>query len=456
MSKLFEMAFSDFANAVKPSGAVNRFPSIGAGMDVLSYSVYLNGPLAEQLPADVQEHQFKDVMLHALTDKLGLNSESFRDNLKVAEMVTTRNAWMMAVLDASLDQSVSLSDEVKNDYELLTNGMTHPWILDKLELQKMLSLGLQPALDSAGIAVGAAVKDRAPGEITVGKVVSQNTDFTVQATVDGEVVTHENRRLGAVPALGQNVTVAYYRGGGQVFESHENLRVSDPFIDTKSGDLAVSLFDEAGHTKQIILFNGLSAFTKFVDAQGLSQVMVGKALDVRDATPKPVIVKPLPKRELVSDVYIDDESGCLAVDYKEKGGEFSVLFENSSAMSAYANDFGLNAENLSFAKFLERESGFIISKDSDKSVDDLATKLRLQGMEISPMEKNRVYTGRIVADSSLHIAQDIGRGVVVIHDKRDLDKMASTGDKLSVKYENYEGRGQVTDMVKNQGKDVGR
>lgn len=455
MEKPYNMSFAKFADMVKPSGAVNRFPSIGAGMDVFSYSVYLNGPLAEELPADIQEHQFKDVMVHALTDKLGLNSESFRDNLKVAEMVTTRNAWMMVVLDASLDQSISLSEEVKNDYALLTNGMTHPWILDKLTQQKQLSFGLQPVLDSAGFVVGAIVKDRAPGEITTGAVVSQNNDFTVQATVDGEVVTHENRRLGAVPVVGQNITVAYYRGGGQVFESRENLLVTPPFIDEKSGDLAVGLIDELGRAKQIVLFSGVASFAKFVEAQGLDKSLVVKAIEVREAQPKPVVEKVIPKRELISDVYIDDKSGCLAVDYKEKGGEYSVLFENSSAMIAYANDFGLSSANLSWGKALESESRQVTVKDADKSVQDLSVKLRHQGMDMLPMEKNRAYFGKIVAESSLHVAQDIGRGVVVVHDKRELDKVAIEGDRLTVKYEN-DGRGRVTDMVKNQGKDIGR
>ena len=53
-----EMSFAEFANAVKPSGAVNRFPSIGVGVDVYSYSVYMNGPLAAELPEHAREHAF--------------------------------------------------------------------------------------------------------------------------------------------------------------------------------------------------------------------------------------------------------------------------------------------------------------------------------------------------------------------------------------------------------------
>ena len=94
MKKPHEMTFSEFAESVRPSGAVNRMPQLGTGQEVLTYSVYMNGPAAEELSGDAQEHHYRDVMLHALTEKLGLNPEAFRDNLKVAELVATRSAWM--------------------------------------------------------------------------------------------------------------------------------------------------------------------------------------------------------------------------------------------------------------------------------------------------------------------------------------------------------------------------
>ncbi len=456
MKKPFEMPFAEFADSVQPSGAVNRLPAIGGGSDVFTYSVYMNGPLAVELPADARDHEFKDVMLYALTDQLALNSSSFRDNLKVAELVATRSAWMSAVLEATLDLTAELSDEVLADYELLTEGMLHPWILEELKKQKALTLGLQPALDAAGQALGAVVTDRAPGVVTTGTVVSRNSDFTVQASKGGEVVTHENRRLGVIPEIGQNITVAYYRGAGQVFESHENLRVSAPYIDEKSNDLAVSLMDGKGTTKQVVLFSGVSTFAKFVEAQGLDSSYVGNAIEVREANPKPVVAKAVPKRELISDVYLDDRSGCLAVDYMERGGEFSALFSNAAAMEAYAKDFGLGQKEIHSGRALETGNRQVSIDDEYTSLTQLRSGLTGEG--VSDFQKavvdGRRYVGPVVGESALHVAQDLGRKVVVIHDKRDLDKVPVKGDRMTVDYEN--GRGRVTDMVRDTGKGVGR
>lgn len=79
-----------------PSDAVNRFPSIGSGADMLSYTVYMNGAAGRNLPEHLQQHDFKDVTLAALSEKLGLDPKSHRDNLKVAEVVSIRSSYMSA------------------------------------------------------------------------------------------------------------------------------------------------------------------------------------------------------------------------------------------------------------------------------------------------------------------------------------------------------------------------
>jgi len=457
MKKPSELSFAEFAEGVNPSGAVNRLPSIGNGADVHSYSVYMNGPLANSLPLDARDHEFRDVMLYALTDRLGLNSGSFRDNLKVAELVATRSAWMSAVLESSLDRSTRMPDSVTEDYELLTNGMSHPWIQGELAKQRALSAGLQPALDMAGKAMGGVVVDRAPGEITVGRVVSQNPDFTVQATVNGEVVTHENRRLGAVPVLGEEVTVAYYRGEGQVIDE-KCVGMSDPFVDKTTGDLAVKLFDAQGRDKQMLLFNGVASFAKFIEAQRLDKSIVAKAIEVREANPKALLTKALPVRERVS-IYKDEGSGCLAVDYMESGGKFTALFSDAAAMEAYAQEYGLGAADIEAGKALE--SGGIVGgvngpKDAVlESLKSALSKVCELGLdeENGPLVEGRNYVGRVVAASSLHLVQKVDRGTVVIHDVRDLDKLPAEGDMLSVSY--AKGRGRVSEMVKEGGQGRG-
>lgn len=447
-----EMSFAEFADAMKPSGAVNRFPAIGAGADVYSYSVYMNGPMTAALPEHALEHTYKDVMLHALTEKLQLDSASARDNLKVAEIVAVRGTWMSAVLERS--SKTALLDQVVKDYELLTKGLTHPWIVGELNKQRALTAKLQPALAWAGVA-----KDVIPRETSVGRVVGQDSDFTFQKTKDGEVVTHENRRLNGTPMMGSEVLVSYYRGTGQVVNSLENMKVSPPFVDPVSNDLAVMLEDGKG-VEQVILFNSVVGFGAFVAAHGLEGDLVRQAIDVREASPKAVAA--LVTRELVKPPYVDIASGCLAVDYREGGVVYSALFRNAAEMASLASEFDLGSKAVAMGKALEdgRRSNTaepdVAEWKSQASETELRAALKTNGFENYQPSKidGRSYVGKIVAVSAFHVAQDVGRRVVVIHDTRSLDKAAALGDSLSVKFEG--GRGRVTDMVKAAGKDVGR
>lgn len=448
----FDMSFEDFANAVRPSGAVNRFPSIGVGANMFSYSVYMNGPLAAKLPLHTREHEFKDVMLHALTEKLGLDSGSARDNLKVAELVAVRSTWMSAVLESSVDRSNGLSAQVTLDYEMLSDGLTHPWILEALSVQRVLSSRLQPALERAGLAVGVAVKDLPPAEVSVGQVVAQDDDFTVQQTVNGEIVTHENRRLTAVPAVGVEIMVSYYRGSGQVVNSLENMKVSPPFIDPLDGDLAVMLEDGNG-VEQVVLFNSIAGFDQFVKAHKLDVDFVRQAMDIREALPK--VVATAPERTLVSGVYIDASTGCLAVDYRESGIMYSALFRSAQEMAAIAQEFGIGARGIAAGSALEAEMTASPRLDALASESDLRSVLADMGYESFQDSgvDGRTYHGKVVVVGGLHAAQDIGRGVIAIHDLRALDKTPAVGDSLTVKFE--AGRGKVADLVRAS-KDVGR
>ena len=450
MTQISQMSFEEFANTVKASGAINRLPSIGAGEDVFTYSVYLNGPLAKQMSPEVQEVQFKDVMVYALTEKLQLNSKSARDNLKVAELVAMRNAWMLAVVEASKNRLETLPDKVLDDYALIANGLTHPWIQNELVKQRALSTGLQPALESASAVLGIPVKDRVPDEFSSGVVVSQSMDFTIQALTGGKVVTHENRRLETLPKIGDDVTIAYYKGDGQVFDNREKLKVSSPFIDVKSGDLAVVLVEENGHAKNVVLFNSMSSFAKFVTAQGLDPELLETAVNVRVANPKKVIEHATPKRELVSDVYVDKTSGCLAVDYKENGAVYSVLFNKPSGLEASAQQYGMNANHVAKAKSLELKQVTITRETEEKSLGALVGELAILDVRDIAGEATdgRQYMGKVITESALHIAQDMGRGVVMIHDKRDLDKLPAKGDSFTVAYNN--GVGKVADLVRGQ------
>lgn len=287
-----EMLFAEFALAARPTGAVNRWPQIGSGADVLTYSVYMNGPLADRLPNEAREVEYKDVMLHALTDKLGLDSEYFRDNMKVAELVATRNAWMAAVLESTMGRDGApvaiLSEEVTRDYELLTRGLSHPWLREQVEAQRALSRSLGPALRSAESVTHGAVEEQVPDVVNTGIVVSQNDDFTVQQVGNGRVVAHENQKLGGIPPKGENVVIVYYRGEGQVFPNSKELDISHPFVDPITDKLSVLVTSADKSMEQQVLFNSVRDYERFVGAQGLSYALVNEAMALSRASGRAV------------------------------------------------------------------------------------------------------------------------------------------------------------------------
>lgn len=453
------LPFAEFAESVVPNGAVNRLPQIGSGMEVLTYSVFMNGPAAKDIPFDSQESHFQDVMLHPLTAKLGLNPEVFRDNMKVAELVAIRFAWMAAVLDSSLqrDQEGTLvvtSPEIVHDYELLTDGLNHPWIQEQIREQKALTASLVPALDAARESAGSAVNEKVPYEVSNGTILSQNNDFTVQEIGGGNVVAHENRRLSVMPAVGESVTVTYYRGKGQVFENSHDLAVTAPYVDPQTGDLAVNMVDSGKNVQQVVLFNGVASFAQFVDELGLDKVLIKEAVDARAAWPKPVMAIEKPIRSDLSDMYVDTKSGCMALDYTENAGRHTVLFGTVSALHKYAADFGVDETRLwqgeSLSEEMQKEPVHTNSADmsyqlayKNASADYL--------MASKANEQKGRYIGPVMAETAFHVVQDIGRQTAVIHDKRNLDKVPSLGTALTVNY--ADGRGTVVDpQSKNRGR----
>ena len=446
-----EMSFSEFAEIMKPSGAVNRFPAVGVGPDVYSYTVYMNGPLNAGIPNHSLENTFKDVMLHALTEKLELNSSSARDNLKVAEVVALRGAWMSSVLERSSD--MPLSPEVVKDYEVLAEGLTHPWIVAQLDAQRALMSRLQPALLQANIE-----KDIVPRELSIGKILAQDGDFTFQKTMEGEVVTHENRRLDELPAVGADVSVSYYRGHGQVVPSLENLKVSPPFIDPIDDNLAVMLEDGRG-LEQVVLFNSLASFEKFVVSHDLNRDLVHQAMDARKTSQK--LMPPSPAREAVSLPYVDKASGCIAVDFKEGNGVRSVLFQSAFELDALASDLGLDQNAIDEGHRLENSrmsnvpSIGVSDLRAKVAESDFQDKLKAQGYQnFKPAGvEGESYIGKVVEVGPMHVAQDIGRRVLVLHDKRSLDKLPEQGDVMVVQIQN--GRGIVEDLNKGA-QSVGR
>ncbi|MDH2918870.1 MAG: hypothetical protein PXX73_06730 [Sideroxydans sp.] len=152
--KPHEMTFIQFAQAISPGWSTRvKFPlkdglcdpkwitsvwdSTENGTD---YGVYWhNQALANQLPSDAQRYRFDDFFLHPFTEKLGLNPSVSADNVKAAQLLATRNAWIAAIQDYYGQYSPNLgitmlSRGAAAEYLLLTSGVIHPWMEKEVRL----------------------------------------------------------------------------------------------------------------------------------------------------------------------------------------------------------------------------------------------------------------------------------------------------------------------------------
>jgi len=425
--------FEQFFNNVKPTGAVNRLPS-NIGMPVSTYTIYLNGPYTNDLPLKLKEFTFDNLTVNSLTEKLGLDPESLRDNLKVAELVATRFAWLTIVniehLNNVEDGLSQLPDSTLVEYNLLSKGMEHPFIQKELGLQRALTSDLRPVLAAASELIGKQVRDLMPREVSVGKVLTQNDAFTVQQTRLGEIVTHENSRLDTLPKVGNEITVSYYKGTGQVVNLLAKDQVSAPYIDNKTGDLAIEVVNDAGKS-QVLLFNSIATFDKFVTAHELKGELVVMAIDVIT----PLINKnesQLTKKPIGS-VYLDKSSLMLSVDYSENGIKNKVLFGSLRVLEQEAAAFGLSEQDVIRARSLDQAQMRITKPQKYESL--VTAKNVAEGKDpILTPQDGKVYEGKVIDATSFHIVQNLGRSAV-IHDKENLNIDPKKGDLLKVSYE---------------------
>lgn len=435
MQQVGFMSFAEFAETMSPSSAFNKQAATIAGAeDIYSYSVYLNGELAKSLPAKLQEYHIKDVFLNSTTKEFGLNPESFRDNMRVFELAWLRQSYMETILEINR-QGRDVSQLASDEYTLLSQkNVMHPYLVDQLSEQKMISSGLKGILEKASSIVGKPVVDQPPRSVAKGEIVSQDENYSIQKLQTGGVEIHENRRLNEVPKIGEHVTIVYYKGKGQVFGEMEKMHVSPPFIDEKTGELAVALLNEKNEATKVVMFNGVPSYAMFVGEYRLPEHLIVDAMNMREKNPKKEIQETV-VRMPVSDIYIDKASGCLAIDYKEGGAVYSAVFSYNNNMLNVAKAYGMNADHVGKAKALQIQQLLVNDQALSESLSEIATDLKKIGIkEVGDQGvEGQIFSGPVVAESKLHIAQDMGRGKVQIYDKRSLDKLPSTGDSFTVK-----------------------
>ncbi len=431
-----EMTYAEFVAATHASGGMNRYAHLGGTKDGQAYNVFLSGEAAERLPKSLRVQEFRDVTLEALTEKLGLNPKSFRDNVKVAEIVATRHAYMANVLEASCTEQ--LSPIVHQEYGLLDDFLKHPVIQQQVAEQLELSTALTPAMAAARAKLGPDITERAAAGASRGKIVARNDQFTVQDLGNGQVVAHENKRLLAQAQEGDEVTVTYYKGKGQVIVE-QGQEISEPFIDSVSGDMAVLLTNpKSSAGVQMVLFNSLGTVAEFAEAHNLNKDFVRQAMKARDANP-PKEVAQEATRTPVGAPFIDDITGDIALEYKEGARTFTAVFHSAAAFAKNAHEFNATPIHVRQAQDIERAAG-----PRDAVREDIRNLKTLVGprteMEQPNVDRGR-YAGPVVATSRLHVLQDTGRDTVVVHDKRNLDKVPQLNARMTVAYK--EGRGAV-------------
>ncbi|WP_236749965.1 KfrB domain-containing protein [Acidovorax carolinensis] len=118
----------------------------------------------------------------------------------------------------------------------------------------------------------------------------------------------------------------------------------------------------------------------------------------------------------------------------------------TAALVGYVGGLSMLRLNLRDAVNLAREV------EVSASVAEMKDALHGGGFVITENsgEQDRLYVGQIVAVTSMHAAQDIGRHQVVVHDLRSLDTKPAVGDRLDIKFKG--GHGTVLAMgLSNKG-----
>lgn len=449
MSNLYDLSFPAFAEAIRPSGGMNRWPQLGEAKEVVSYTVSMNGDSAGDLPESARDHEYRDVAIHALTEKLGLDPRSFGNNVKVAEMLALRHAYLSTILEASIPNTIR--PEVHEEYNRVSDGFTHPWLQEQIRSQHEHEKMLKPAFEDASKVIGAVNAERAAAGVVHGAIVSKNENFTIQSLGNGVVVAHENRRLEHVPEVGEEVTVAYYRGRGQVIANMNTLRIGEPYVDVATSDLAVNLLDAGGNVKHVVMFNSMAMLNEFSHEHELGRGFVLAAMDARDAVPKQA--RPQAIREPMGDPYLDPLTHALAVDYAENSMRFTAVFAGASELEK--SPLSAQLSQLAMEKAHAIEAQVRTQGDAHVMRSLAAAKDQAAGMSVSEASpQSGYYVGKAVADTGVHIVQDRGRNEAIVHDKRLLDKVPTLGETFAVEYKS--GRGVVLIRQTSKDRNLGR
>ncbi|MFC6523152.1 hypothetical protein ACFQAT_28720 [Undibacterium arcticum] len=233
----------------------------------------------------------------------------------------------------------------------------------------------------------------------------------------------------------------------------KDVAIGKVYVEAKSGDLAVNLANVDGDIKHVVMFGSMAMVSEFASEHGLGKDFVREAMDVRTASPK--ISPNQSKREIAGEPYIDPLTDSLALDYRENGIKFTVVFGSAKEFEANAHQFGASEEIISIAYQMESLAHPGMQSQDQKSHADAVAivKGRFSTVDVANVDSGR-YAGMIVATTALHVVQDTGRSSAIIHDKRNLDKIPLAGEKVALSYKS--GRAEVNVREVSKDRDLGR
>ncbi|WP_304350859.1 Fic family protein [Comamonas testosteroni] len=97
----------------------------------------------------------------------------------------------------------------------------------------------------------------------------------------------------------------------------------------------------------------------------------------------------------------------------------------------------------------------VAAQNTRQAEQDIREMLEASGYSVSHVSgpKDRFYIGPIIAVTDAHVAQDMGRRQVVLHEVHSLDKVPGLGERMHIQFKG--GRGTVTSM-QDPSRDLGR
>lgn len=273
-------------------------------------------------------------------------------------------------------------------------------------------------------------------------------EIETESITESEIQTEILKRMDAWPSLPeislvQNISdlpfIAPANTQAVAFDNHIYLVVPN-IHSIKDVQLAIG-HEAIGHIAFSNLFDSEREMGEY-----LHRVM--QAAKVEGSKLNALLQEVEEKYPFASDSVKAKELVSLAVEHSLDGDgnlEIELAFVKSLYVKAasFVRSIGLD---MPFSNFelqgLIVDAGRLLSEPTphNKTLESLNQLNNTTGINLTfPDRESGNYRGSISQSSSVHAMQELGRGLAVVHDKRDLPKGIKKGNKYSIKYDNKKG-----------------